>query len=111
MRILFESNKVAKLFSSEKNLLRFFGKQRTEKIKQRMMELLAASNLELISRLPPPRCHELIGDRKGVFSVDISKNYRLLFRPKDDAILKADGGIDLKRVEEVVILGVEDTHE
>lgn len=81
------------------------------KLQQRLMELNAAETLADISHLPPPRCHELTGDRSGQFSVDLEHPYRLLFIPADDPIpLKDDGGVDLSQVREVEIIGIEDTH-
>lgn len=75
------------------------------------MELSAADSLVDISRLPPARCHELVGDRKGVFSVDLEHPFRLLFIPANDPLpLNSQGGINLSEVTEVEIIGIEDTH-
>ena len=81
------------------------------KLKQRMAELKAAEALSDISHLPPPRCHELTGNRAGQFSVDLEHPYRLLFLPADDPIpYREDGGIDLLLVQEIEIIKIEDTH-
>jgi proteic killer suppression protein len=75
------------------------------------MELSAADSLADISRLPPARRHELVGDRKGVFSVDLEHPFRLLFIPANDPLpLNSQGGINLSEVTEVEIIGIEDTH-
>ena len=81
------------------------------KLQQRMMELKAAENLTDISRLPPARCHELKGNRKGQLSVDLEHPYRLLFVPADNPIPKKEGGgLDWDRITEIEIIEIIDTH-
>ena len=78
---------------------------------QRMRELRAAHTLADMSHLPPARCHELKGDRKGQFSVDLQHPYRLLFVPANNPIpTKADGGLDWAGVTEIEIIEIVDTH-
>ncbi|GAB6144210.1 hypothetical protein JCM12294_16480 [Desulfocicer niacini] len=76
-----------------------------------MMELSAAETLTDITRLPPARCHELTGNRKGQLSVDLEHPYRLLFIPAHNPIPELkDGGLDWSSVSEVEIIGIDDTH-
>jgi proteic killer suppression protein len=76
-----------------------------------MMELKAAISLDDISRLPPARCHELTGNRKGQLSVDLEHPYRMLFIPANNPIPEAeDGGLDWPGVTEIEIIGIVDTH-
>jgi len=91
---------------------RHWGASLTKKLQQRLMELKAAETLEDISRLPPARCHELKGDRKGQLSVDLTHPYRLVLRPDHDpAPGKSDGGLDWTKVTRVLVLEIVDTHE
>ena len=79
---------------------------------QRLNELAAADSLRDISHLPPPRLHELSGNRAGQFSVDLDHPYRLLFIPAHDPVpVLENGGIDKSQVTEVEIIGIVDTHE
>lgn len=79
---------------------------------QRLSELHAAETLSDIRRLPPPRCHELRGNRKGQLSVDLAHPYRLVFEPAGNPPpKKEDGGLDWTRVTGIRILEVADTHE
>jgi plasmid maintenance system killer protein len=76
-----------------------------------MMELKAAGNLSDVSTLPPARCHELSGNRKRQFSVDINKNYRLLFISANEPTPEKDGGgLDKNRITAIEIIEIEDTH-
>lgn len=78
---------------------------------QRLSELKAAPTLKDVSHLPPQRCHELIGDRKGEFSVDLVHPYRLLFVPDHTPVpRKEDGGIETNLVTAILIKEIEDTH-
>lgn len=77
----------------------------------RLMELRAASNLSEIPKTPPPRCHELTGNLKGVLSVDLDHPWRLLFVPAHNPVPKRkDGGLDWERVTAIEIIEIKDTH-
>jgi len=81
------------------------------KLQQRLMELSAAASLADMLRLPPARCHELKGDRKGELSVDLEHPFRLLFVPANIPIpAKEDGGLDWAGVTEIEIIDILDTH-
>jgi len=83
----------------------------TRKLQQRLMELKAAPCLDDISKVPPPRCHPLSGDRDGQLSVDLEHPYRLLFIPANDPIpVTQDGGLDWTKVTEIEIVEITDTH-
>jgi proteic killer suppression protein len=83
----------------------------TRKLKQRLMELNAASCLADISKVPPSRCHQLSGDRDGQLSVDLEHPHRLIFIPANDPIpVTKDGGLDWTKVTEIEIVEITDTH-
>jgi plasmid maintenance system killer protein len=109
--ITFKSAKLAKLCSTISAARKTWGKERGEKVLQRLNEMKAADTLADLMKLRSVRCHPLVGDRKGQWSVDLTHPYRLLFKPGNDPVpAKGDGSVDEARVTEVVILGVEDTH-
>jgi len=111
MKVFFHSKKLQKLCCSEKEMLSKIGAQQTKKLTTRLAELQAAENLQQVLRVPPPRCHELVGDRKGQLSVDLNHPYRLIFIPANDPVpWKDDGGLDWTRVTEIEILEIADTH-
>ena len=112
MEILFASPKMKKLFNSETELMRKYGAEGFKRIKLRMSVLRSAPSLASVPSVPPDRCHELKGNRKGQFAVDLHHPYRLVFRPTGDPPpRKEDGGIDKEKVESVTIIEVVDYHD
>ena len=100
-----------KTCSKDKEMKKFNGDELSGKLKQRLMELRAARSLADISYLPPPRCHELSGNKAGHFTVDVKHPYRLLFVPDHNPIpRKTDGGIDRTRITAIEIIDICDTH-
>lgn len=94
-----------------KQLQRHQGPHRARKIRQRLDDLKAAENLEIMKTLPG-RCHELTGDRRGQLSLDLDHPWRLIFIPADiPPAIKPDGGMDWKNVKVVEVIGIEDTHD
>lgn len=111
MNIFFKSTALKKICESEKESVRNWGVNRARKIRQRLAELNDADTLSDIDKFPPTRCHELEGNRKGQFAVDVSGNYRMTFQPAYSPIpVMENGGIDLKKITDIMILGVEDYH-
>ena len=111
MDIYFKTKKLQKICSKQAETIKKFGAKCGKKLQQRMMELAAAENLTDISRLPPARCHELTGNRKGQLSVDLEHPYRLLFIPAHNPIpVLKDGGLDWSSVSEIEIIDIDDTH-
>ena len=111
MDIIFKTNKLEKLCNHKTHRERECGQQRAKLLGRRLDEFRAADHLADIRSLPAPRCHELIGDRKGQLSVDLDHPYRLIFIVANEPVpLKADGGLDWSKVTAIKIIGVEDTH-
>jgi plasmid maintenance system killer protein len=109
--IQFKTEKLAKECNSTKLLIRAHGEARAKLVRRRLDALRAANVLEDL-RNTPGRLHELRGDRKGQFSLDLDGPYRLLFTANHDPTpARPDGGIDWTRISAVMILGVEDTHD
>ena len=82
-----------------------------KKVNQRMKDLSASANLEVLKTMPIANCHELKGNKKGEFAVDISGNYRLIFVPDHNPVpIKDDNSIDCIQITDILILGTEDYH-
>lgn len=112
MVILFATTKLEKEFNKEKLLIKTFGDKRAKLLKRRLSEFAAANALQDLRNLPQARCHELKGNLKGCLSVDLDQPYRLIFKPAHNpSPRKSDGGLDWERVTEIIIIGIENTHE
>lgn len=84
---------------------------RAKKIEQRISEFQSVASLtDFEHDFPSARCHEYKGKGKRTYTVDLSVNYRLKFRPVEPFICKEDGGIDKSKVIALVLLGVDDPH-
>ena len=110
MEILYPNQKVQKLFSEEKKLKAEFG-HLAKSIQRRLTQIEAAETLATLNKeMPGSRIHEYKGGDKGKLSIDLTGNYRLIFRPNDPPPLKEDGGLDWSKITEIVILKVIDPH-
>lgn len=95
MRIVFRSRKLHRICSQRKTMVREMGLKMAERLMQRLAELEAAESLDDMRLLPSARCHELTGDRKGQFAVDLVHPRRLIFMPEEDPAPRlAGGGLD-----------------
>ena len=111
MDISYNDKKLREICNDERSLIKKFGKQIAEKIIMRLNEFASAENLSEIPVSPPPRRHELAGERKGQFAVDLKHPYRLIFIPANDPLpIKSDGGVDLTKISKIEILEVIDYH-
>jgi proteic killer suppression protein len=111
MEITFSNRQLAKLCSSAKEMKAKHGARMAEKLQQRLAELAAAETLDDIPRVPPPRCHELTGNRKGRLAVDLVHPYRLIFFPNHDPVPeRKGGGLDWSKVTKIVVEEIIDYH-
>jgi proteic killer suppression protein len=108
--IIFATARLEKIFASEKLLRKEYGIQ-ADKIIIRMGVLKAAAVLADIPEQKPERRHELKGEKKGIFAVDLRQPFRLLFEPAlTPPPKKEDGSLDTSLIKSIRILGVEDYH-
>jgi len=109
--ITFRTTRLRKIFNCRQNLVREYGERNAACIALRMAVLSQAPSLAAVPTGKPDRCHELKGNRRGQFAVDIVQPYRLLFRPSLNSSEARKGGrIELSQVTAIVIIGVEDYH-
>ncbi len=110
MELRFANRKLERQLSDSKAMRRAYG-ERTKRIQMRLDLLRAARSLADVPIGPPPRRHESSADWAGHFAVDVTGNWRLIFRPAHDPIPRSvDGGIDLNRVTAVEIVAILDYH-
>ncbi len=114
MDITFSSKKLKKQLSEQKAMIKQHGPRRSKLLMKTLTRLRAAPHLGVFAPpySPPHRCHELKGNKKGQFSVDLDHPYRLLFKPINDPLLTLPtGGLDWSGITAIQIKGVEDTHD
>ena len=110
MELSFSSNRLKKQLTNPKEMAKAFGTI-ARKVDQRIEDFKAASTLEDMAKIPGARCHELKGVRNGELAVDLSANFRLIFKPNHNPIpTKDDGGLNWREVTAIKILEVEDYH-
>jgi plasmid maintenance system killer protein len=110
LEISYKSKKLEKQLTDPKAMTKAFGLL-ARKVNQRLKDLADADNLSIIKYIPAARCHELTGDRKGELAVDVSGNFRMIFKPKHVPIpRKEDGGLNWEEVTNIQIIAIEDYH-
>jgi proteic killer suppression protein len=88
-----------------------YGKDMAKKLHLRRDALAAADSLADFwpPNRKPERVHELKGDLKGLFSVDLAQPYRLLFKAID-VIDDDDELTRWKSIKRIELVSIEDTH-
>ena len=110
MDISFASRKLEKQLADEAQIRRAFG-DRGRRLMMRLDVLKAASCLADVPHTPPIRRHALSGQWAGHYAVDISGNWRLIFRPATAALPADPGGAaDLAGITAIEIVAIEDYH-
>ncbi len=111
MIILFADKRLEKESHDHRLLQKRYGSLQAKKIEQRLSDLAAAPNLEVMRTLPG-HCHELTGDHKGHLAIDLVQPYRLIFEVANDPLpIKQDGGLDWSLVTEIKIIEIENYHD
>ena len=110
MDILFASRKLEKQLSDEMRIRRAFG-DRGRRLMMRLDVLKAASCLADVPYTPPIRRHALSGKWAGHYAVDITANWRLIFRPLASSSSADPGGPDdPAAITTIEVVAIEDYH-
>lgn len=105
------SQQMARTCASPARMRRKWGPERGKKVKLRLDQMAAAASLAELITLPQARCHQLGANRDEQFSLDLDGPYRLIVEVDHEPVPQhADGGIDLDRVERLLVLEIVDTH-
>ncbi len=65
-------------------------RQHEEKLRAMLTAIEEAENVADLATLPGWRLHPLKGDRKGVWSLTVTRNHRLTFRVTDSVVSEID---------------------
>lgn len=86
MLIEYKNAKMRKACTDASIAIQKYGKAMAEKIQQRIQELSAADSVETMIRFRIGRCHQLHGDRKSQYALDLVSGWRLVFEQKNGEI-------------------------
>lgn len=86
LEITYKSSKLRKVCTDSSVARKEYNFEMAQKIAQRMSQLIAADSIEMLIKFQIGRCHQLKGDRKGQFAMDLVHPYRLVFEEKDSQI-------------------------
>jgi len=110
VELAFSSKKLKRQLTEQRQMARSCGHVMPA-LARRLSLLRAASVLAEVPHTRPARRHELFGEWSGHFAVDLTGNWRLVFRPDHDPVpRRADGGVDITAVTAVVIVSIIDYH-
>ena len=113
MDISISDKRLRKVAHDDAACRRQYGVDMAKKLSLRLASLRAAESLADFwpPKSGPERCHELKGELKGTFSVDLKQPYRLLFQPTSKpAGDEAEEQQRWKSITSIDILAIEDTH-
>jgi proteic killer suppression protein len=113
MDIEIPNNKLRKAIQDDARRVKTYGADMAKKIAIRMASLMAAETLADFwpPNQLPERCHELKGQLKGTFSIDLVHPYRILFRPfQIERSLDDDERIWWNKITHIEITDILDTH-
>ncbi|MCK4654691.1 MAG: type II toxin-antitoxin system RelE/ParE family toxin [Candidatus Cloacimonetes bacterium] len=111
MEIRFKNKRFAGVLNDYNKSIASFGKAVGKTVHLRLQQMRAINNLNEMNITPGIRCHPLKGKKTGEYGITLTGNYRLIIKPDYEVIpRKKDGGIDLTKIEKVLVLNVEDYH-
>ena len=113
MDVFISDKRLRKVAHDDAACRRQYGVAMAKKLALRLASLSAAESLADFwpPKSGPERCHELKGDLKGTFSVDLNQPYRLLFQPTSNpAGDEAEEQERWKSITSIDITAIEDTH-
>ncbi len=110
MELTYKTNKLQKLCEDpacKKELVQKYGVDVANKLPRRVKELKAFNSLNDVPTSLPYRRHKLSGDLKEWFAVNITGQYRLIFRQRENNIMIED----LREIKEIEIMEVSKHYE
>lgn len=110
MELTYKNEKLRKLCedpNSKNDLIKKYGVEVAKKLPQRIIELKAFNSLDEVPTCLPFRRHKLQGNRSNQFAVNITNQYRLIFKHKENNIIIED----LREIKKIEIMEVSKHYE
>lgn len=79
MQVEYRNRAIQKVCTDASAAEKKYGNPMAEKIHQRIDEIKSAESVELMIQCRIGRCHQLKGNRKDQYAVDLVQPYRLVF--------------------------------
>lgn len=86
MLIEYKNANMRKVCTDASTAIQKYGRAMAEKIQQRIQELSATDSVETMIRFRIGRCHQLHGNRKSQYALDLVSGWRLIFEKKNGEI-------------------------
>ena len=83
MEVHFRTKKLQKQYESHKEAEKAYGATVARRYIGRINIIKQTHSLKELMQLPGLRCHELKGDRKGQYAINLTGYYRLIFTVTD----------------------------
>ena len=107
----FRTNRLERTLNEERELVRTYGARMARAIQRRLATIDEARTLSEVPTTPPERRHQLHGERRGQYAVDLIHPYRLIFEPNHDPVpRRPDGAVETDHVTAITIVEVIDYH-
>jgi len=103
MQIEFANRKLEKLMTDMGLLKKKAGIEIAKSVYKRLNQIEAANNLYVLLQTRSGNPEPLNGDMRGTYSITLTANFRLIFKPKDNME-------EVEDCNKVVIMGVNDYH-
>lgn len=86
MHITYKNNKIKKICTDATTATKIHGSRMADIIHQRIDEITSSESVEFMLKFRIGRCHELEGNRKDQYAVDLVHPYRLVFNKQENEI-------------------------
>ena len=86
MEITYKTRKIEKVCTIASEAEKKYGSEMAEKIHQRIDEIDASDTVEEMVQFHIGRCHQLNGNRKGQYAMDLIHPQRLIFEKRGNEI-------------------------
>ncbi len=94
MLVKFKSNKLKKQYEDSDNAISSYGEDVGKKYILRINTIKSSTGIDDLKRIRVLRCHQLKGERKGEWAINLTGFYRLIFTLHGD-------NLEIARIEEV----------
>ena len=80
MKIIYNNNKIQKICEKDHFAIKTYGIEMAKKIKLRIKLLICYPNIDSLIKDGFGRCHQLFGNRKNQYAIDLVHPFRMIFQ-------------------------------